>query len=131
VPGVVTSLNVTVGIRSQSSVAVAAGKTGVAGHWIGDVTAGHVIVGGVLSSTTIVREHVAVFPQSSVAVHVRVTLYSCGHNPSVVASVNVTATSGSQLSVAVAGGKTGVAGHSIGDDTAGHVIVGGVLSMTV
>ena len=52
---------------------VGGGKTGVAGHWIGETAAGQVIVGGVVSCTTIVRLHVALLPQSSRAVQVRVT----------------------------------------------------------
>ena len=70
----VTSANVTATIGSHRSVAVAAGNTGVDGQLMGDVTVGQVISGGVISCTTTVRLQVAVFPQSSVAVHVRVTL---------------------------------------------------------
>ena len=74
----VTSLKVTVGAPSQLSVAVAepvfAGKV-LAEHWI--VTfAGHVIAGGVLSSTKMICAHVLTFPQSSVALHVRVIVLS-------------------------------------------------------
>ena len=53
---------------SQLSDEVAAGKTGDAGHSIGDTTAGHVIVGAVMSRTTMVRLQVEKLPQSSVAV---------------------------------------------------------------
>ena len=45
---------------------------------------------------------VAVFPQSSVAVNVRVTMRSCGQLPGTELSANVTCTLLSQLSVAVA-----------------------------
>ena len=55
-------------LASQLSEAVAAGNTGEAGHSIGDTTAGQVMTGAVMSLTTIVRLHVAVLPQSSVAV---------------------------------------------------------------
>lgn len=72
----VTSAKVIVTVASHTSVAVAAGNVGVAGHSMGDTTVGHVITGGVLSVTEIVRLQVAEFPQSSVAVQVRVTLYS-------------------------------------------------------
>ena len=61
-------------VGSHASVAVGAVNTGVAGHAIGDVCAAHVIVGGVISCTTIVPLQVAVLPQSSVAVQVLVTL---------------------------------------------------------
>ena len=74
--GVVTSAKVIVGVASHASTAVAGGNTGVAGHSIGDTTVGQVRTGAVLSVTEIVRLHVEEFPQSSVAVHVRVTLYS-------------------------------------------------------
>ena len=98
-------------LGSHASVAVAGGNTGVAGQLIGETTVGHVITGGVLSITTIVLLHVAVLPQSSVAVHVLVVLYAPGQAPATVTSANVTVTEGSQASVAVAGGNTGVAGH--------------------
>ena len=55
---------------------MAGGKVGVAGHSIGVTTIGQVMTGGVLSVTEIVLLHVAELPQSSVAVQVRVTLYS-------------------------------------------------------
>ena len=74
VPGVETSEKVIATVRSQASVAVGGVKTGVAGQAIGDVCATHVIVGGVISCTTIVPLQVAVLPQSSVAVHVLVVL---------------------------------------------------------
>jgi hypothetical protein len=58
-------------LASQMSLAVAAPKVGVAGQLTGFV-AGHVILGGVMSITAMVMLQLAVFPQSSVAVHVRV-----------------------------------------------------------
>ena len=72
------------------------------------------IVGAVMSRTTIVPLQVAVLPQSSVAVQVRVTLYVPAHEPCDVASVNVIATVASQASVAVGAVKTGTAGQLIG-----------------
>jgi hypothetical protein len=74
VPGVVRSEKVTATDTSQASVAVGGAKTGVAGQLIGDVCVTHVIVGGVISCTTMVPLQVAVLPQSSVAVHVLLTL---------------------------------------------------------
>ena len=50
------------------------------------------MVGGVISCTTMVRLHVAVLPQSSVAVQVLVAVYIPGHEPGVDVSVNVIAT---------------------------------------
>jgi len=61
-------------VASQASVAVGGVKTGVAGQLIGVVCVTHVIVGGVISCTTIVPLQVAVLPQSSVAVQVLLTL---------------------------------------------------------
>ena len=75
-----------------------------------------------------VRLHVDVLPQSSVAVHVRVTLYVPAHDPCVVASVKVIATVASHASVAVGGINTGTAGQLIGVVCATQVIVGGVMS---
>ena len=73
---------------------------------------------------------VAVFPQSSVAVHVLVTLKLAGQVPGVVTSVKVNATLGSHASVAVGGVKTGAAGQLMGEVCATQVIVGGVTSCT-
>jgi hypothetical protein len=75
-----------------------------------------------------VRLQVAVFPQSSVAVHVLATLYVFGHVPGVVTSEKVMLTLGSHESVAVGGRNTGVAGQSIGVVCVTQVIVGGVIS---
>ena len=59
---------------SHASEAVASPNVGEAGQSIGEETVGQVMDGGVISWTVMVRLQVAVFPQSSVAVHVRVTL---------------------------------------------------------
>ena len=61
-------------VGSQASVAVGAVNTGVAGQLIGEVCVTQVIVGGVISCTSIVPLQVAVLPQPSVAVHVLVVL---------------------------------------------------------
>ena len=74
VPGVVRSEKVNVTLRSHASVAVGATNAGKAGQAIGVTCVAHVIVGGVISCTTIVPLQVAVLPQSSVAVHVLVVL---------------------------------------------------------
>ena len=73
-PGVVRSEKVMATVRSHASVAVGGVKTGVAGQLMGDVCVTHVIVGGVISCTTMVPLQVAVLPQSSVAVQVLVVL---------------------------------------------------------
>lgn len=126
---VVVEIMSIVGFASQASVAVGVPNTGVAGQLI-VVLVGQVIVGAVSSLTEIVRLQVAVLPQSSVAVQVRFTLYSCGQVPGVVASTKVIATLLSQASVAVGGLNTGVAGHSIGEVCVTQVIVGLVTSCT-
>ena len=61
-------------VASHASVAVGATHTGTAGQLIGVVCGAHVIVGAVTSCTTIERLQVAVLPQSSVAVQVRVAV---------------------------------------------------------
>ena len=62
VPGVETSGKVIATVRSHASVAVGGVNTGVAGHAIGDVCVTQVIVGGVISCTTMVPLQVAVLP---------------------------------------------------------------------
>ena len=130
-PGVVTSLKLIATEGSQASVAVAAANVGVAGQLMGDTTVGQVIAGGVISCTLMARLQVDVLPQSSVAVQVRVTVYSAGQSPGVVTSANVTATAVSHASVAVAAAKVGTAGQLIGDTTVGQVMAGGVISCTL
>src|SRR5258708_24272840 len=48
---VVAALEGTVGLGSQVALTVGGGKTGVFGHWIGETTAGQLIVGGAVSLT--------------------------------------------------------------------------------
>ena len=75
---IVKSVNVTAGIASQLSVAVAlpvfAGKVLAVHSMV--VFPGHVIIGAVLSSTNMVWLHVFILPQSSVAFQVRIIVYS-------------------------------------------------------
>src|SRR5436853_296868 len=127
-PGVVTSEDVGTTLLSHRSDAVAEPKLGELGHSTFD-TVGHVIEGGVLSVTEIVRLQVEELPQSSVAVQVRVIENSWGQAPGVVTLENVGVTLLSQRSDAVAAPKLGEFGHST-LDTVGHVIDGGVLSVT-
>ena len=86
--------------------------------------------GAIRSVTAIVRLHCAVFPQASVAVQVRVTLYACGQFPGVVASKNVMTGARSQRSVAVAAGNIGMAGQAIVAVTVGQPMIGAELSVT-
>jgi hypothetical protein len=74
VPGVERSEKVIATVASHASVAVGGVNTGVAGQLMGDVCVTQVIVGGVISCTTMVPLQVAVLPQSSVAVQVLLTL---------------------------------------------------------
>jgi hypothetical protein len=131
VPGVDASTKVMVTEASQASVAVGGINTGNAGQLTGVVCAKQISVGGAISRTTIVPLHVAIFPQSSVAVQVRVVLYVPVHVPGVDASTKVISTVASQASVAVGDVNTGNAGQSTGDDWATHVMDGGIVSMTV
>ena len=96
--------------------------------------AGQVITGGVLSSTKMVCVQVLELPQSSVALHVLVMVYSCGHAPPTVTSDEVMFGVASQISVAVAvpfapPGAV-LALHCIVRFGGHDVIVGGVLSST-
>src|SRR6185436_8784488 len=85
----------------------------------------------VVSRTTTVWLHEALLPQSSVAVQVRVCVPVPEQVPGANESLNVTVGFASQLSVTVGAGKTGVAGHSIGDVAGAQVIVGFAVSFTV
>jgi hypothetical protein len=69
-----TSEKVIATVGSHASVAVGGVNTGVAGQAIGVTCVTQVIVGGVISCTTMVALQVAVLPQSSVAVHVLMVL---------------------------------------------------------
>ena len=130
-PGVVTSLEDKVTVGSQTSVAVGVAKPGVAGQSIVVAAGNAEIVGAVMSLTVIICEAVAVLPQSSVAVHVLVTVKLPAHEPGVVTSLEDKVTVGSQTSVAVGVAKPGVAGQSIVVAAGNAEIVGAVMSLTV
>jgi hypothetical protein len=72
-----------------------------------------------------------VFPQSSTAVHVRVSAYESGQGPFVRTSLNVTGTDVSQLSVAVGAAGAGTALHSTVMLPGTPESTGGVVSRTV
>ena len=103
-PNTIRSVDVIVAERSQLSVADAVPV------FPGNVLAvqsmvtfgGQVMAGAMLSSINIVCTHVPVFPQSSVAIHVREIVLSWGHAPPVKESLNVIVGDASQLSDAVA-----------------------------
>ena len=108
-PAVVTSANVSV-VVPQASVAVGVTNTGEAGHSIVVGPGKAEMLGGVVSTTLIVWLAVALLPQASVAVQVRVTLRALAQAPAVVTSANVSVDV-PQASVAVGVANTGVAGH--------------------
>jgi hypothetical protein len=139
-PPAVTSEKVMTGALLQLSVAVAMPSAGLvvglvlAVHWI-VILAGQVIDGGTLSSTKMSWVHVLEFPQSSVAVHVRVMADSPVHPPGEVASAKVIVGVPSQLSVAVAmPSAIFTAGFVLAEHSmvtfAGQVIAGATLSST-
>jgi tRNA A37 threonylcarbamoyladenosine synthetase subunit TsaC/SUA5/YrdC len=77
-----------------------------------------------------VWDEVAIFPQTSVAVHVLVTLYSPAQSPLVVTSANVNVNVLPQLSLAEAAAKTGMAGQFIVVTPGNGSITGAVISCT-
>ena len=128
-PLVVTSAKVNVG-TPQLSVAVGVVHDGVPEHSIVDGPGSPEITGGSVSSTLIVCEAVAVFPQPSSAVQVRVILYSFGHDPFVVTSAKVKVGT-PQLSVTVGVAQDGVPEHSIVVGPGNPEMTGGVVSSTL
>lgn len=131
-PGVVISVKLMIAVPLHRSLAEAAGKTGVAGHAMVGITVGQITTGAVLSVTKMVRLQVAVLPQLSVAVQVRVMLYDWAQMPpGVVMSLKLIIGDPSHKSVAVAApNAVGRKGHSIGETTVGQVMTGTVWSPT-
>lgn len=131
----VTSVKEIVGVASQISVAVAVpvmtGSVPLA-HII-VIFAGQVMSGGALSSMMMVWIHVLEFWQSSVALQVRLIVYSWGHPPPVVTSEYVMVGVASHISVAVAlpvfTGKVLAMQEMV--TLVGQVILGGTLSVSV
>ena len=68
------------------------------------------------------------FPQSSAAVHVRVTAYAPAHAPAVVASEDESVSAYPQASEAVAAVKEGVAGQSMVPGEGSDTMTGAVTS---
>jgi len=128
-PATVASANVRVGVP-QLSVAVGTSKEGVPEHSTVVGPGNPEMTGGVVSSTLMTWEAVAVLPHGSVAVQVLVILYSLGHVPDVVTSANVRVGT-PQLSVAVGVAKEGVPEHSIVVGPGNPEITGGVVSSTL
>ena len=93
-----------------------------------DVAGNCAITGATVSCTLMVCEAVAVFPQASVAVQVRVTEYEPAQAPFVVTSLNVNVNVLPHSSVAVACANCGVAGQEIVDVAGKAAITGAVVS---
>jgi len=89
-----------------------------------------VITGGVLSSTVIFCDEEVELPQASIAVHVRVTLYSLPQRPGTLTSLEVIVAE-PHASLAVGELNDGVAGHSIVALAPTPAITGPVVSWTV
>ena len=128
VPFVVTSAKVNTGVP-QLSVAVGVVHEGVPEHSIVDGPGKPDITGGIVSSTFIICDAVAVFPQSSVAVQVRVMLYEPAQESVMVTSAKVN-TGTSQLSVAVGVVHDGTPEHSMVDGPGKPEMTGGIVSST-
>jgi len=129
VPFVVTSTKFNVG-TPQLSVAVGVVNVGAPEHSIVVVLGKAEITGGTVSSTLMVCVANATFPQRSVAVHVRVMLYSFGHDPFVVTSAEVKMGT-LQLSVAVGVVNDGVPEHSMVVAPGRAEMTGGTVSSTL
>jgi len=128
-PLVVTSANVNTGIP-QLSVAVGVAQDGVPEHSMVDAPGRAEITGGMVSSTLIVCDTVAVFPQRSVAVQVRVLLKEDGHASAIVTSTEVNVGT-PQLSIAVGVVQEGIPEHSIVDGPGNADSTGGMVSSTL
>ena len=130
-PEVVTSLNRRLNALPHASVAVAVANDGVAGQLIVDTPGNAAITGASVSMTCIVCDLVDTFPQSSVAVHVLVTLYSPAQSPLVVTSANTRLNALPHASVALAVANDGVAGQLIVDGAGNAAITGASVSITL
>lgn len=129
-PGIVTSEAVSVNVLPQASVAVAISNSGVSGQVMVVMPGSGSITGASVSITAIVCDAVDEFPQSSVAVHVLVTLYSPAQAPFVVASEKVNVNALPQASVAVAISNSGVSGQFIVVRLGSASITGASVSIT-
>ena len=127
-PVVVASVKFKLNVLPHASEAVAVANTGVAGQLIVEGAGRDAITGAVSSSTLMVCKAVDEFPQASVAVHVRVTLYDPVQAPLVVTSAEVKVKALPQASEAVATANTGVAGQLIVEGKGRDAITGAVIS---
>jgi len=102
----------------------------VAGQKMVDGAGNDEMTGATLSTTLIVWDAVDALPQTSSAVHVRVTLYDPAQAPGVVTSAKVNVNGLLHASVALAVVNTGVAGQLMLDVAGRAAMTGGVLSWT-
>jgi hypothetical protein len=102
-PPITLSVNVTVGIGSQLSVALAlpVALGAVESLQARVISDGHTMAGGVASTTLIVCTQLALIPWQPVAVQVRLITVICGQLPGSVLSLNVSTGAGWQLAVVV------------------------------
>lgn len=112
------------------SVAVGVVHEGIPEHSIVVGPGNAESTGGMVSSTLMVWVAVDVFPHKSVAVQVRVMLYSFGQEPLVVTSAKLNI-GAPQLSVAVGVVHDGVPEHSIVVGAGNPEMTGGVVSSTL
>ena len=89
------------------------------------------MTGASVSITWMVCDAVEIFPQSSVAVHVLVTLYSPAQSPLVVTSLNTRLKALPHASVADAAANDGVDGQLIVDGAGRAAMTGASVSMTL
>ena len=124
-------MKVRVKLLPHASVAVAVAKEGVAGQLIVDGAGNAAITGAVTSCTWITCAAVELLPQSSVAVHVRVTVYDPAQAPCTVTSLKTSVGVTSQASVAVGVAKDGDAGQLMVEGAGKDEMTGATLSMMV
>ena len=129
-PGVVTSLDNNVNALLQPSDADATANVGVAGQVIVVGAGNEAMTGASTSITWMVCAVVDKLPHASIAVQVRVTLYSPAQSPKVVTSEGTRVNALPQLSEAVATANTGVAGQWIVEVTGNGAMTGASVSIT-
>ena len=128
-PFVVTSAEVNVGVP-QLSVTVGVVQDGVPEHSILEGPGNPERTGGIVSSTLMVCDAVAVLPHPSSAVQVLVILNSFGHEPLVVTSTKFKV-GVPQLSVTVGVVHEGATEHSMVVGPGKPEITGGMVSSTL
>lgn len=126
-PLVVASAYVNENGLPHASDAVAVAKTGVAGHMIVVGTGSAAITGAIISCTVTVCVTDAELPQTSVAVQIRVTVYSAGQSPGTVESLEDKVKGNPQASEAATENE-GFAGQLMVAVGGMAITIGGVIS---